>query len=86
MDKNNKFATGLLIISLVAVLFASGSLMAAERRIDSLQEQVEALQSERVDIDSLKAEMEDVKSVQGYVAWEQHWENRRDRVGQTGDN
>lgn len=77
MSRIDKAAIGLVAIMLIAVLFASGSLMAAEKRIDSLQEQVEELQSERVDIDSLKADMEDVKSVQGYVAWEQHWENRK---------
>lgn len=46
MSRIDKIAIGMLIILLIAVLFASSSLMAAEKRIDSLQEQVEELCSQ----------------------------------------
>lgn len=38
--------------------------------------QIEALQAE---VSQLKAEMEDLRSVQGYRSWEMDWRNRRDR-------
>lgn len=45
--------------------------------VDALSTQVQVLQTERVDMDALQAELEDIKSVQGYISWERDWRNQR---------
>jgi len=65
----------LIVVSLVISYQSYGVLKDMTTDISVLQQQVSDIQSERADIDALKKEIEEIKSVEGYRIWELDWRN-----------
>ncbi|TEB13388.1 hypothetical protein [Pelotomaculum propionicicum] len=71
-----KQAVIILILLIAAMLAVNIYLLKGEPQEPAVNIDQRLTQLEQANQD-LRAEMEDVKSVQGYMAWEKDWRNRR---------
>ena len=68
-------AAALVLVWAVVVCYMPSKEPVRDPRVEQLQAESKQLQDE---VQQLRAEMTDVKNVQGYIVWEKDWRNEKD--------
>lgn len=67
----------LTIVLIVAIMSTAATLFFCRPTQTEPPPQTEQIEKLQTEVDALRAEMEDLRSVQGYVVWERDWRNQK---------